>query len=96
MPFVVIAILRKTIEGYLSSFYFITFEKTFSNKSMFVSDRTTNMQCSRIQNEIYGSVVTGQYHAKCNNPPYPNVTSKNLIFALILFAKNLIWSLLSF
>ena len=36
--------LRKTIEGYIDSFDFITFEKIISNQSIFVSDKTTNMQ----------------------------------------------------
>ena len=37
---------------------------------MCVPGRSTNMQCSRMQNEIYGSIVTIQYPAKCDSPPY--------------------------
>ena len=54
---------------------FITFYKIISNQSSFVSNRTTIMQCSKIQNEIYRSLVTIQYHAKWNNSLYRKVTS---------------------
>ena len=54
------SILRKTIEGYLNYFDYITFEKIFSKQSIFVSDRTNNMQFSNSQNKIYGSLVTIQ------------------------------------
>ena len=40
------------------------FEKK-SKQSSFASDKTTNMQFSAIQNKIYGSLVTIQYHIKC-------------------------------
>ena len=39
-------ILRKTIEGYKTSFDYITFEKIIPKQSIFASDRNTNMQCS--------------------------------------------------
>ena len=49
---VAISIRRKTIEGYTNYFDFIiTFEKMISNQSIFVSDRTSNMQFSLMQNE---------------------------------------------
>ena len=40
----VLYILRKTIEGYQNSFDYLTFEKIISKQSIFVFDRTTNMQ----------------------------------------------------
>ena len=40
-------ILRKTIEGYSNSFDFFTFEKIISTQTIFVSDKTTNMQFSK-------------------------------------------------
>ena len=48
------SIPRKTIEGYQNSFDYITFEKIISKKSIFVFDRTTNLQFSKMQSEIYG------------------------------------------
>ena len=51
-------ILRKTIEGYLNSFDYITVEKIISIQGIFVSDRTINMQFSMMQNTINGSVPT--------------------------------------
>ena len=37
-----------------------------SRNSSFVFDRTTYLQFSRMHKEVYGSLVTIQYHAKCN------------------------------
>ena len=54
-------ILRKTIEGYLNSFDNIIFDKIFFKQSIFVSDRTTNMQSSKMQNKIYGPVPHQMY-----------------------------------
>ena len=42
-------ILRKTIEAYLNTFDYITFEKIISKQSIFVSDWTTNMLFSKMQ-----------------------------------------------
>ena len=67
-------LLRKTIEGYWNSFDFITIEKIIFKHSSFISDRTTTMQFTKMQNEIYGSLVTIQYHAKCTDPLYPKFT----------------------
>ena len=88
-------ILRKTIEGYYNSFDYITFEKIISKHIIFVSDRTTNMKFSKMQNKIYGSLVSMQYHTKCTNPLYSKFTSKQ--FSLYLFfAATFIKSLLMF
>ena len=45
-------ILRKAIEGYLKSYDNIIFDKIGFKQSIFVSDRTTNMQFSKMQNKI--------------------------------------------
>ena len=80
-------ILRKTIEGYQNSFDYITVQKIIYIQGIFVSDRTINMQFSRMQNKIYGSLVTIQYHIKCTNPFYPKFTSKK--FSVCIFCRNL-------
>ena len=85
-------ILRKTIEGYQNNFDFVTFEKIISNQSIFVSDRTTNMQISEMQNAIYGSLVTIQYHAKCNNPLYQKVKSNKFCFYIFCCKLDLVIS----
>ena len=80
-------ILRKTIEGYLNSFYFIAFEKIIFKQSNFISNRTITMQLSKMQNEIYGSLITLQYHTKCTDPLYPKFTSNK--FSAYIFCCNL-------
>ena len=40
----------------------ITFKKIIFNQSILISYRTTTMQFSKMQNEIYGSLVTIQYN----------------------------------
>ena len=87
-------ILRKTIEGYYNSFDFNTFEKIIAKQSIFVFDRTINLQFSKVQNEMYGSLVTIQYHAKCNNPLYRKFKRNN--FCFIFSAAKSTWSLLFF
>ena len=87
-------ILNKTIEGHKNSFDYITFEKIISKQIIFVSDRTTNMQISKMQNKIYGPLVMIQYHTKCTNPFYPKFTSKT--FSVYILAATLTWSLLMF
>ena len=82
-----VCILRKTIEGYQISFANITFEKNIFKQSIFVSDRTTNMQFSKVENKIYGPLVTIQYHTKCTNPLYPKFTSKKI--SVFIFCCNL-------
>ena len=62
-------------------------------QSIFVFDRTTNGQFSKMRNEIYGSLVTIQYHAKCNNH---HESSQAIQFAFMFVAANLNWSLLFF
>ena len=62
-------------------------QKIISIQGIFVSDRTTNMQFSGMQNKIYGSLVTIQYHTKCTNPLYPKFTSKK--FSVYIFSCNL-------
>ena len=42
----------------MKSIFIVNLKKRF-----FVSDRSTNMQLTKMQNEIYGSLVTIQYHA---------------------------------
>ena len=81
----IVYILRKTIEGYVNSFDYITVEKIISIQGIFVSDRTTNMQFSRMQNKIHGSLVTIQYHTKCTNPLYPKFTSKKFSVYILVF-----------
>ena len=44
-----------------------------------------------MQNEIYGSLVTIQYHTKYTEPLYPKFTSK--IFSVYIFAATFTWSL---
>ena len=74
-----INILRKTTEGYLNSFDNIIFDKIFFKQSIFISDRSTlNMQFSKMQNKIYGSLITIQCNTKCTNPHYPKFTSKKI------------------
>ena len=68
---------QKTIEGYLNSFDNMIFDKIIFKQSIFVSDRTNNIQFSKMQNEIYGPLITIQYHTRCTNPLYPKFTSKN-------------------
>ena len=43
----------------------ITFEKMIAKQkqSIFLFDRKTNLQFRKMQNEIYGSLITIQYHA---------------------------------
>ena len=53
-------ILRKTIEGYQNYSDYIAFEKIISKQSIIVSDRTANMQFTKMQNKIYCSFVTIQ------------------------------------
>ena len=80
-------ILRKTIEGYLNSFDNIIFDKIIFKQSISVSDRSNNMQFSKIQNKIYGPLVTIQYHTKCTYPHNPKFTSK--FFSVFTFRYNL-------
>ena len=68
---------QKTFEGYLNSFDNIIFDKIIFKQSIFVSDRTNNIQFSKMQNEIYRPMITIQYHTRCTNPLYPKFTSKN-------------------
>ena len=42
----------------------------------FCIDRTTNLQFSKMQSEIYGSLVRKQYYAKCINPLYRKFTEQ--------------------
>ena len=48
-------ILRKTIEGYSSSFDFITFANIIFKQIIFVIDRIITMQFTKMQIEIRGS-----------------------------------------
>ena len=57
-----------------------------SKQNIFVSDRTTNVQFSKMQNKIYGSLVTIQYHTKCTNPLYPKFTYTK--FSVNIFGCN--------
>ena len=50
-------------------------------ESNFVSDRTVTMQFTKMQNEIYGSLLTIQYHIKCTNPLYSKFASNKFSFA---------------
>ena len=70
-----------------------TFEKIISNQSMFVSDRTTNMQVSKMKNKVYWSFVTIQYRTKCNNPLYQKFAN-NKFCVFTFFVANLTRSLL--
>ena len=65
----------------------IQFKKINSKQSVFVSDRTTNMQFSKMQNKIYGPLVTIQYHTKCTNPLYSKFTSNKI--SVYIFCCNL-------
>ena len=86
---------QKKLLKYIKKFDYITVEKIYSVQGIFVSDGTTNMQFSRMQNKIYGSLVSIQYHTKCTNPLYPNVHKQKKI-AFIPFAATFTWSLLMF
>ena len=46
---------KKQLKDIKKSFDYITVEKIISIHGIFVSDRTTNMHFSRMQNKIYGS-----------------------------------------
>ena len=53
----------------------------------------TNMQFSKMQNKIYGSLVTIQYHTKHTNPLYPKFTGHWLRYSttpnmLTLFTQS--------
>ena len=48
-----------------------------------------------MQNEIYGSLATIQYHAECINPVYGKFRQA-IKFVFISFAANLTRSLLAF
>ena len=52
----------------------------------FAIDRTTTLQISKMENEIYGSLVTTQYHVKCNSPLYRKFTSSKIAFILPVHA----------
>ena len=80
-------ILRKRIEGYWNSFDYITFGNIIFKQSKFVSERTITMQFTKLQNEIYGSLVTIQYHTKCTYPLYSKFTCNT--FSVNLFCCNL-------
>ena len=80
-------ILRKTIEGYYNSFYFITFGNIIFKEIIFVIDRIITMQFTKMQIEIHGSLVTIQYYNKCTDPLYPKFTSEK--FSALIFCRNL-------
>ena len=63
-----------------------------SKQSIFVFDRTTHLQFSELHNEPYRSLVTIQYHAKCNDL----FTESSQAIQFAFFAANLTWSLRSF
>ena len=50
------------------------------------------MKLKRIENQIYGSIVTVQYLTKCTDPRYQKFTIKP---DFIHFAANMTWSLLT-
>ena len=54
----------------------------------FVSDRPTHMQFRKMQNVIYGSMVTIQYHAKCTNLFTQKFTSKKIAFIFFLLQPS--------
>ena len=87
---------QKTIEGYSNSFDSITFEKIISIQGVFVYDKTRNMQFRRMQNKVYGSLVTIQYHTKCANPLYQKFTSKKISCYIFAATATFTWSLLMF
>ena len=57
-------------------FDYIAFGNIIFKQSKFVSDRTITLLLTKMQNEIYGSLVTIQYYTKCTNPLYSKFTSK--------------------
>ena len=87
-------ILRKAIEGYSFFLLYYIWENNFQTNT-FVFDRTTNLRFNKMQNEIYGSLVTIQYHAKCSNPFFRKFTRTKICFC-IFFAANLTWSIAYF
>ena len=68
----------------INYFDFITLEKIISKQGSFAFNRTTNLQFRIMQSEIYGSLVTIQYHAECINPLYQNFTSNRIRVYYIL------------
>ena len=42
--------------------------RQFFSRLVFESDKNINMQLNKIQNDIYGSLITIQYRVKYNNP----------------------------
>ena len=83
-------ILRKTIEGYLNYFDNIIFDKIRFKQSIFVSDRTTNMQFSKMQNKIYEPLVRIKCYAKCTHLLYPKLQAKNLAFITFRYSLYLV------
>ena len=79
--------IEKQLKDIKILFDYITFEKIISKQIIFVFDRTTDMQFRKMQNKIYGSLVTIQCHTKCTNPLYPKFTSKQ--FSIYKFCCNL-------
>ena len=57
---------------------------------MLLSDRITNMQFSKTQNAIDGSLVTIQYRAKCNKPLKQKVTSNKFCFDILCCKLDLV------
>ena len=73
--------LRKTIEGYLNYFDFITFEKIISNQSIFVSDRTQ-------QNAIFKSTHWLRYSTTPNETNLFTEKSQAIISAFIFLLQT--------
>ena len=79
----ILYILRKTIEGYYNSFYFITFGNILFKEIISVIDRIITMQFTKMQIEIHESLVTIQYYTKCTDLLYPRFTSEK--FSALIF-----------
>ena len=71
----------------------ITFKKIIFNQNIIISYRTSTVQFSKMQNEIYGSLVTIQYNL-CTNPLYPKLKSNKS--SAYIIAATFTWLLFKF
>ena len=71
---------EKQLKGINIILTLLQLKKKTQTKYFFAFNISTNLHIIKKQNEIYESLVTIQYHAKCNNPFYQNFTSNKICF----------------
>ena len=79
-----LSILRKTIVGYLNSFDNIILNKIIFKQSIFIFDRTNNMQFSKMQNNGYDTVPHQMYQPSLSNVHKQNLSVFILCYNLYL------------